>query len=153
MNTIIEHKMKKLIDKHPEKICEFAKCIYNEYGEEIIDFIDEQLEGCHIRKQSLYDEAVALLINPDGSKGGKWDADDIENESGIDFTAKKYTALDYAYCVNMLYSDYGEVIKNTDTIMKMAKIYLEDPDYMGDPSERAYKNAKKRIHYFIKKAK
>jgi hypothetical protein len=30
----------------------------------------------------------------------------------------------------------------------MSKNYLEDADYMGDPSERAYKNAKKRIKYF-----
>ena len=32
-----------------------------------------------------------------------------------------------------------------------AKAYLEDPDYMGKPDERAYKNAIKRIEYFENK--
>lgn len=149
---ILKTKITKLIERHPDKVYKFAKSLYNEYGEEILDFIDEQLEGCHIRRMEMYDKACELLVNPDGSKGAKWDAQDIITESGIDFNKKRYTGLDYAYTVNMLYSDYGEAVRNTDTIMKMAVLYLEDNDYTGDPAERAYKDAKNRIQYFKKDA-
>lgn len=149
--NIIEYKIKKLIEKHPDKVYEFAKNMYYEYGEEILDFIDEQLEGCHIRNEKIYDKATELFVNPDSTKGAKWDIDDIVTESGIDFNKTKFTEFDYAYTVNMLYSDYGDIIKNTDIIMKMAVKYLTDNDYFGDPTERAYKNAKCRIHYFKNK--
>ena len=34
--------------------------------------------------------------------------------------------------------------------LKMAKMYLTDPDYPGKADERAYKNAIKRIEYYEK---
>jgi hypothetical protein len=48
---------------------------------------------------------------------------------------------------NMHYSDYGDFL-SADMLIKMAKRDLEDKDYPGDPTERAYKDAKKRIKYF-----
>lgn len=48
----------------------------------------------------------------------------------------------------MLWSDYCNVFTETNYYLKMAQNYLEDPDYTGDASERAYKDAKKRIKYF-----
>jgi hypothetical protein len=69
-------------------------------------------------------------------------------KSGIDFnTFKAYTLWDLAYMVNMHYSDYGDFLA-TDMLFKMAKRDLEDKDYPGEASERAYKDAKKRIRYF-----
>jgi len=53
--------------------------------------------------------------------------------------------------MNMLWSDYCNVFTDTGYYIKMAQNYLEDADYMGDASERAYKNAKKRIKYFTEK--
>ena len=47
----------------------------------------------------------------------------------------------------MLYSDYGHIITELRQLLKMAKAYLEDPDYMGKADERAYHNAMKRIKY------
>nr|DAQ66518.1 MAG TPA: hypothetical protein [Caudoviricetes sp.] len=58
--------------------------------------------------------------------------------------------MDYAYTLNMKYSDIGDLI-STDMLMKIAKRYLEDKDYYGDPSERAYFDAKERIKYFEEK--
>ena len=48
----------------------------------------------------------------------------------------------------MLYSDYGLKIKDPELLLDMAVLYLEDEDYPGEASERAYKNAKKRVKYF-----
>lgn len=91
------------------------------------------------------------VSNVDGTKGAKWTVADIVNKSGIDFEKKGYTERDYAYVVNMLYSDYGSKIKDPELLLDMAVMYLEDDDYPGYACERAYKNAKKRIHYFEEK--
>ena len=107
--------------------------------------------GCHIFDEEMYDEAVCLLVwANDKDKGEKWTIDDIVKLSSMDFADKAYTKYDYAYMVNVLYSDYCHIFTEPTYYLKMAKAYLEDPDYMGDPSERAYKNAKKRIKYFKK---
>lgn len=63
-------------------------------------------------------------------------------------TTRQYYELDFAYVMNMLWSDYCNVFSDPVYYIKMSVNYLEDSDYMGDPSERAYKNAKKRIKYF-----
>ena len=72
---------------------------------------------------------------------------DISCVYGIDFNTKDYSCYDFAYVANMLYSDYCNIFTDATYYIKMAKNYLEDPDYMGDPSERAYHDAIKRIKY------
>ena len=105
--------------------------------------------GCHIMDDELYDCATSYLKwTDDRGKGAKWTIDDIKKLSNVDFDSKRYTLYDYAYVGNMLYSDYCNVFTEPSYYLKMAKAYLEDPDYMGDPSERAYKDAMKRIKYF-----
>lgn len=109
--------------------------------------------GHHINSEEMYKKAVSLLVNADGSIGPHWSLPAIKEKSGINFETKDYTVYDYAYVVNMFYSDYGEVFKNLPpkefchVFLKMAKLYLSDEDYFGDPSERAYHNAMKRIEY------
>ena len=68
--------------------------------------------------------------------------------AGIDFSKTKYTKYDYAYVVNMLYSDYGDVFNTAAHYLQMAKNYLCDEDYYGNPSERAYHDAVSRMEYF-----
>ena len=105
--------------------------------------------GCHIVDQKMYDEAVSLLDwVGDRGNGAKWSVSDIKNVSGIDFVTKEYTLLDFAYTMNMLWSDYSNVFTDAGYYVKMAKNYLEDADYMGEASERAYHNAVKRIRYY-----
>lgn len=120
-------------DEMPEQ---FAKRMY------------EEEYGCHIFDEELYNEAVGLLewVNKAG-KGAKWSVNDIVKLSGIDFDTKDYYAKDFTYIANMLWSDYCNVFTDASYYIKMSKNYLEDPDYMGDPSERAYHNAIKRIKY------
>jgi hypothetical protein len=105
--------------------------------------------GCHIVDKSMYEKAVDLLEWADErGTGAKWSVSDIKSVSGIDFSTKEYTLLDFAYVMNMLWSDYCNVFTDANIYIKMTKNYLEDADYMGDASERAYHNAVKRIRYF-----
>lgn len=108
--------------------------------------------GCHIYTKDMYDKAVSLLVWVDNKgQGPKWEFDDIIKISDIDFDTKEYYEYDFAYVMNMLWSDYCNVFTETSYYKKMAKAYLEDPDYMGKADERAYYNAVKRIKYHEKK--
>ena len=49
----------------------------------------------------------------------------------------------------MRYSDDGQRM-NQEQIFASAKDYLEDVDYWGIPSERAYREGKKRYEYLKK---
>lgn len=118
----------------------YAKAIY------------EEEYGCHIVDSSVYEEAVSLLEwFDDKGYGAKFDFDEVLKLSNIDFSNKAYYEYDFAYVVNMLWSDYGHIIPEPNILFKMAKAYLEDPDYMGKADERAYHNAMERIKYFHKK--
>ena len=107
--------------------------------------------GCHIFDVAMYNEAVSHLewVNGKG-KGAKWDIDTIVKLSGIDFEKVDFFEYDFAFVMNMLWSDYCEIFTETTYYLKMAKMYLTDPDYPGKADERAYKNAMKRIEYYEK---
>lgn len=112
-------------------------------------FMYREEYGCHIFDESLYNEATAYFVNPDGSHGPHWSVHTIKAKSGISsFEEKEFTLYDYAYVVNMLYSDYGNVFSEPSFYLRMAKNYLTDGDYYGNPSERAYCDAIKRIEHF-----
>lgn len=147
----IKKKIKHLIEKDTEKVYELIEDMVDEYGDTVIQIIDEHVYGCHITDESMYEKAVNLLKNPDGSYGAKWTVEDIKRKSQINFEDEEYTEHDYAYIVNMMHSDYSHTIKDPDILMKISEKYLEDDDYPGDPSERAYHSAKKRIKYFTEK--
>ena len=140
-------KYKEVKEKHPnidhDMVMEFAE----DMPEEFDMALDRYLYGCHIVSKDMYHDAVSHFINSDGSKGAKWTIDDIKNKASIDFDNKDYTLLDFVYAVNMTYSDIGDLV-SSDVLMKIAKRYLEDKDYYGEPSERSYHDAKKRIRYF-----
>lgn len=114
----------------------------------------EKEYGCHIGTEEFYEKAVDLLEwVGDKGEGAKWSVDDIIRLSGIDFDKKDYTDYDYAYVVNMLYSDYCNVFTDSSYYMKMARNYLEDldPADKQNPSERAYRDAKERIKNYYEK--
>ena len=108
--------------------------------------------GCHIYDEAMYNEAVSYLEWANGKgKGAKWDVDTLTKLSGIDFEKTEFFEYDFAYIANMLWSDYCEIFTDTTYYLKMAKMYLTDPDYPGKADERAYKSAMKRIEYHEKK--
>lgn len=108
--------------------------------------------GCHIYDEEMYNEAISYLEWANGKgKGAKWDVDTLTKLSGIDFEKTEFFEYDFAYVANMLWSDYCEIFTDTTYYLKMAKMYLTDPDYPGKADERAYKSAMKRIEYHEKK--
>ena len=78
------------------------------------------------------------MENADGSKGKKWQVDQIKQvaqQQGIrfdEFRPETLTAV-----ANMLYSDYCKVLGSDMMIyVKLAKAFLEDDDFEGDPEEK-----------------
>lgn len=143
---IFKRKLKENPNYAVEKIEEWAEAMPEEFIKEM--FEDEY--GCHIAyNKELYNEAVSLLKWADEKgEGAKWTPEQIEEVVNIDFDKKDYYLLDFAYVMNMLYSDYCDIFTDTGYYIKMTKNYLEDNDYPGEADERAYKDAKKRIKYF-----
>lgn len=79
------------------------------------------------------------LENADGTKGKKWDTDQIRQvaqQHGIRF--EEYSPELLTAVTNMLYSDYCKVL-GADMVMyvKLAKAWLEDDDFEGEPEEKA----------------
>ena len=79
------------------------------------------------------------LENADGTKGKKWDTDQIRQvaqQHGIRF--EEYSPELLTAVANMLYSDYCKVL-GADMMLyvKMAKAFLEDDDFDGEPEEKA----------------
>ena len=79
------------------------------------------------------------LENADGPKGKKWDADQIRqvaqqyNIRFDEYTPELLTAI-----TNMLYSDYCKVLgADMGTYVRLAKAWLEDDDFEGEPEEKA----------------
>lgn len=138
-----------------EKVNKTFKIFKEQMPEEYCNLMYIMEYGCHIATKEMYDKAVSLFdwVDDKGS-GAKWSVDEIVRSSGIDFDSmehkekKKFTKFDYAYVVNMLYSDNCNVGDLTSSgYLKMAKNYLTDKDPADgcDASERAYKDAKERI--------
>lgn len=118
-----------------------------EMPEEFCDVMMMAAYGCHIFNEDMYNKAVGLLESKSGMRGANWTLEQVKDKSGINFEDKDYTLYDYAYALNALYSDYSTVFTDSGYYIKMAKMYLEDPDFYGDPSERAFYDAKQRIKY------
>lgn len=138
---------KKLIENpnyDHELVMEWKKDMPHQFAKKMYE--DEY--GCHIFTKEMYDEAVHLLKwADDKGHGAKWDVDTLIKLSGIDFSSVDFYEYDFAYIVNMLYSDFCTVFTDANYYIKMAKLYLTDPDYYGEADERAYHDAEKRIDY------
>lgn len=79
------------------------------------------------------------LENADGSKGKKWEVDQVRQvaqQHNIHFD--EYRPETLTAIANMLYSDYCRIL-GSDLMMyvKLAKAFLEDDDFDGNPEEKA----------------
>ena len=110
--------------------------LYKEMEEDLY----ESIYGHHFTAWK-YDCAVSELANQDGSKGAHWSVSDVTSvvrAKGISLSG--YNEYDFAYVMNMLYSDYyGSVPDSVDTYLKMAKAFLEDKDAPEGKAYRYYK--------------
>lgn len=89
--------------------------------------------------EDLYNDAVKCLRNADGTTGPKWTEAQITEyatDRGIQF-GKNYNRFDFAYAMNMIYSDYFGVIPDeTENYFRLAKAFIEDRDA---PEGKAWK--------------
>lgn len=88
--------------------------------------IHQCLFGKHFDK-SLANEAVSEMKNVDGTHGEHWTK--AQTDSLISANKLQVNACDFYYVMNMMYSDYKEILGNdANTYVKMSLAYIEDPD-------------------------
>ena len=137
------YKLAKTLKNDKNKLFE----IFEELEEKFGDL--EEFFTCHIDNLETYNKFISVIKNFDGTSGGHWSLEQVKTNAHIDFEHSDYTCYDYAYVVNMKYSDDGQRM-NQQSIFDSAKDYLSDIDYWGDASERAYREGKMRYKYFNK---
>ena len=103
--------------------------------------------GHHFNEHMLK-ETLAHMINDDGSYAPKWtleETNQVAKNSGISFT--KFNEYDWNYVMNMMYSDYCEVLgENVVSYVKMANKFLNDKDAPDGKALRYAMCMKKDYH-------
>lgn len=96
--------------------------------------------GDHFSEEMVM-KAVKGMENVDGTMGEHWTIEQttsVAKQTGIMFD--KFNKYDWYYVLNMMYSDYSKLFNsNTDTYIKLAKAWLEDPDVEEGKAYRYYK--------------
>jgi len=100
--------------------------------------VHESVFGKHFSEE-LAKEAVGNMKNADGTFGEHWtiqQTDSLLSSNGV-----SYNKYDFYYVVNMLYSDFCNVVGSDSTIyFKMARAYLDDPDASPDKAYCLWKS-------------
>lgn len=132
-----------ILKNNPYKMMEVLEEMHEDWGESIEEYFCH-----HIVSEQQYEKYTKYFENTDGTKGPHWSVEQVKEKSGLDFSTKDYTCYDFAYVVNMKYSDDGDLM-SPEVIFKSAKRFLEDKDSgFKDPSIRAYKDGKQRYLRF-----
>ena len=138
-------KVSKILEENPFEMMEILEDMYDDWGESVEEYLCQ-----HIMNEKQYEKYTKHFKNFDDTKGPHWTVAQIKEKSGLDFSTKDYTCYDFAYVVNMFYSDWGDIWE-TEKLFKSAKRWLEDKDSgVEDPSTRAYKDGKARHKRFSK---
>lgn len=113
---------------------------YADYG----DYADhgDSEEKMRLSKSDIH-HWKKMLENHDGSHGEHYDAEQVKQVAQkIDIDFDDYSEKEFCICVNMMYSDYGHVIKKfvppereLHVCAELAKAFLEDKDG-PEPSEK-----------------
>lgn len=95
--------------------------------------------GYHFN-ESILEDALEHMINDDGTKGAKWslnETNSVANSNGV--SMKNFNQYDWNYVMNMVYSDYCEVLgDNTTSYIKLAHKFLNDKDAPDGKALRYY---------------
>lgn len=92
--------------------------------------VHESIFGKHFN-DTLAKEAVDEMTNADGTTGEHWSMQ--QTNSLLASQNLNYNKADFYYVMNMLYSDFSEVLGNNASMyLKMARAYLDDPDASKD---------------------
>lgn len=100
-----------------------------EIYEEVVDKLYKECYGEHF-SDWLAEKAVENFKNVDGTEGAHWtieQIDDVIRQYGIKCVG--FNRWDLYYVMNMLYSDYYNVLgSDTAIYVKLSKAWFEDPD-------------------------
>ena len=79
------------------------------------------------------------IENADGTKGAKFDVQRIRQlAQQQDVNFEEYSPETMTMVANMLYSDYCKVLGGDAMLyIRLAKAFLEDDDFDGEPEEKA----------------
>lgn len=80
--------------------------------------------------EALYTVAVGAMENEDGTKGPHYSIDEVkELIEKHDIQLNEYNIFDFAYSLNMVYSDFkGNIPDNDKSYVDVAKAFLFDKD-------------------------
>ena len=130
-----------LMHKHPEKIVEFAKKVYQHDPEAIEEMLETYEQYGHITNEHKYKELVdRLKWKNEQGKGERWKLEDIKRYSRMNFDNEDFTEFDFAYLVNMLYAKCCREFSEMSFYIKLAKCFLQD----DDDETRMYRGAEHR---------
>lgn len=123
-DEIIERTLE-ILDKHLEQ---FKYAHPNEY-KDIENCLYIMVYGYHFNQEMLND-AISCMINDDGSTAPKWTVSEttqVAKNNGIVF--KNFNEYDWNYVMNMIYSDYCNVLgDNLVSYIKLSHKFLDDKD-------------------------
>ena len=113
------------------------------YGVGMFDYDTEDYgygrDGAHKLSRREIKKWEKELEGADGSKGAKWQVDQVKQvaqQHGIKFD--EYSPELFAVIMNALYADYCKVLgADPGMYAKLAKAWLEDDDFEGEPEEKA----------------
>lgn len=132
--------------------CLLKKAQQKEYQEEITEFLAESMEKAKksnpewwVKKKLKMHELVdgphfnetyaSILINNmvnvDGTKGSRWDYEEASKilSTWVNEGHPKYNAYDWWLILNMMSSDYSDIIgTKVEMSVAMAKAYFDGPD-------------------------
>lgn len=108
-------------------------------------------EPLHFTEKAYY-EAVGGMENEDGTRGAHYSIEQVKEiigkqEKSKDFDMGANNLYDYAFCLNMVYSDYyGAVEDKEENFIKLANAFIFDKD-AGDGKALRYWMAMKNIKF------
>lgn len=113
------------------------------YGVGMFDYDTEDYgygrDGAHKLSRREIKKWEKELEGADGTKGPKWQVDQVKQvaqQHGIKFD--EYSPELFAVIMNALYADYCKVLgADPGMYAKLAKAWLEDDDFEGEPEEKA----------------
>ena len=110
-----------------------------EIYEEVVDKLYKECYGEHF-SDWLAEKAVENFKNVDGTEGAHWtieQIDDVIRQYNIKCVG--FNRWDLYYVMNMLYSDYYNVLgSDTAIYVKLSKAWFEDPDVSEGKAYRYY---------------
>lgn len=113
--------------------------------EEAMTVLTEMQYGKHIVNREFYNRAIKYIKDYKGNPINTWTVSDVMSiaDKYINIDDEPYYNYDLAFQANARKGDYGHIVVDSATIIRLAIADLSDKDYIyGEADERAYEMAK-----------